>query len=182
MFMTAFFRIAKTRQQPKCPSTDKWIKRCVYIYTHKMEYSCCSVTKSYLTLPPVALQHSRLLCLPLSPRVCSISCTLSQWCYLTISSSATTLSFCLQSFPASGSFPMSLLFPSGGQNIGASASVLPMNIQDWFPLGLTGLISLLSKRLSRVFSSSTIWKAQFFSTQFSLWFNSHIHTWLLEKP
>ena len=89
---------------------------------------------------------------------------------------------CLQSFPASGSFPVSQLFASGGQSIGASASVLPMNIQDWFPLGLTGLISLLSKGLSSVFSSTTIWKRQFFSAQPSLWSNSHIHTWLLGKP
>ena len=91
---------------------------------------------------------------------------------------------CLQSFPASGSFQMSWLFASGGQSIGASAStsVLPMNIQNWFPLGLTGLISLLSKGLSRDFSSSTVRKHQFFGTQPSWWFNSHICTWLLEKP
>ena len=87
-------------------------------------------------------------------------------------------------FPASGSFPMSQFFSSGGQSIGvlASASVLPMNIQDWFPLGWTGWISLQSKGLSRVFSSTIFWKHQFFSAQPSLWFNSHIHTWLLEKP
>ena len=88
-----------------------------------------------------------------------------------------------QSFPASGSFPVSWLFASDSQSIGvsASASVLPVNIQGWFPLGLTGLISLLSKGLSRVFSSTTVWKHQFSSTQLSLWFNSHIPTWLLEK-
>ena len=108
--------------------------------------------------------------------------TLSQWWNQTISSSVTPFSSCLQSFPASGSFRVSLLFASGGQSIGASASVLPMNIQDRFPLGLTGLISLLSKGLSRVFSSTTVWKHQFFSAQPSLWSNSHIHTWLLEKP
>ena len=91
---------------------------------------------------------------------------------------------CLQSFPASGSLPVSQFFTSGGQSIGisASASVLPMNIQDWFPLGLTGLISLQSKGLSKVFSSTTLQKHQFFSAQMSLCFNSHIHTWLLEKP
>ena len=89
---------------------------------------------------------------------------------------------CPQSFPASRSFPMSRLFTSGGQCIGASASALPMNIQDWFPLGLTGLISLLSKGLSRVFSNTTVQKHQFFSAQPSLWSNSHICTWLLEKP
>ena len=92
-------------------------------------------------------------------------------------------SSCLQSFPAPGSFPMSHFFASGGQSSGvsASASVLPMNIQDWFPLGLTGLISLQSKGLS-VFSCTTIQKHWFFSAQLSLWSNSHIHTWLLEKP
>ena len=91
---------------------------------------------------------------------------------------------CLQSFPASGSFQMSQFFASGGQSIGvsASASVLPMNIQDWFPLGWTGWISLQSKGLSRVFSNTTVQKHQFFSTQPSLWSNSHIYTWLLEKP
>ena len=109
---------------------------------------------------------------------------LSQWCYLTISSSATLFSFGLQSFLASRSFPVSRLFKSAGQRIGvsASASVLPMNIQGWFPFGMTGLISLQSKRLSRVFSTTTVWKHQFFGAQPSLWSNSHIHTWLLENP
>ena len=93
-------------------------------------------------------------------------------------------SSCLQSFPASGSFPMSQFFSSSGQSIGTSvlASVLSMNIQEWFPFGLTGLISLQSKGLSRVFSNITVQKYQFFSAQLSLWSNSHIHTWLLEKP
>ena len=100
------------------------------------------------------------------------------------SSSVVPFSSCPQAFPASGSFPMSWLFISGGQSIGASASVsvLPMNIQGWFPLGLTGLISLLSKGLSRVFSNTTAWKHQFFGAQPSLCSNSHIRTWLLEKP
>ena len=108
------------------------------------------------------------------PGVCSDSCPLSWWCHPTISSSVIPFSFCLQSFPASGSFPMSRLFVSGGQSIGASASneVLPMNIRDWFTLGLTGLISLQSKGLSRVFSSTTIQKHQFLSTQLSLGSNS----------
>ena len=89
----------------------------------------------------------------------------------------------LQSFPASVSFPVSWLLTSGGPSIGASAlaSVLPMSIQNWSPLGFTGLISLQSKQLSRIFSNTTIWKHQFFSTQPSLWSNSHIHTWLLES-
>ena len=91
-------------------------------------------------------------------------------------------SSCHQPFPESGSFPMSQLLASGDQSIGASASLLPMNILGWFPLGLTGLISLLFKGLSRVFYSTTVWKHYFFSTQPSLWSNFHIHTWLLEKP
>ena len=115
-----------------------------------------------------------------SPGVCSNSCPLSQWCHPTISSSVVPFSSCPQSFPASGSFPVSQTFASGGQSIGASASVLPMNSQGWFPLGLTGLISLLSKGLSRVFFSTTIRKHQFFGTQPSLSSKSFC-TWLLEK-
>ena len=146
---------------------------------------CCSVPKSCLTLlRHHGLWHSRLPCPSPSPRVYSNSCPLSQWCYLTISSSATHFSFCLQSFLASGYFPMSQLFTSGGQSIGvsASASVIPMKSQGWFPLGLTGLISLQFKGPSRIFFSTTIPKHQFFSGYPSLWSNSHIHTWLLEKP
>ena len=111
-------------------------------------------------------------------------CPFSPWCYLTISSSAAAFSFCLQSFPASGSFPMSGRFISGSRSIraSASASVFPMNIQGWLPLGLTGLISLLSKGLPRVFSNTTVQKHQFFGSQPFLWSNSHIHTWPLEKP
>ena len=146
---------------------------------------CCSVAKSCLTLckQPHGLQHARFPCLSLSPGVCSNSCPLSWWCYLTISSSA-ALFFCLQSFPESKSFPVSWLFTSGSQSIRASAlaSVLPVNMQGWFPLGLTGLISLQSKGLSRVFSSATVWKHQFFGAKPPLWSNSHICTWLLEKP
>ena len=110
------------------------------------------------SLQPHGLQHARLLCLSPSPRVCSSSCPLSWWCYRAISSSVVPFSSCLQSFPASGAFPMSQSFTSGGQRIGASASasVLPVNIQDWFPLGLTDLISSKSKGLSRVFSSTTV--------------------------
>ena len=106
------------------------------------------------------LQHTRLPCPSPTPRACSNSCPLSRWCHSTISSSVIPFSSCLQSFPASGSFLMSQLCPSGGQSNGvsASASVLPMNIQDWFPLGLTGLISLQSKGLSRVFSNTTVQK------------------------
>ena len=101
-----------------------------------------------------------------------------------ISFSVVPFSFCLQCFPASWSSPRSNFFPSGGQSIGisASVSVLPMNIQDWSPSEWTGWISLQSKGLSRVFSNTTVWKDQFSSIQLSLWSNSHIHTWLLEKP
>ena len=134
------------------------------------------------SLWPHESQHARPPCPSPTPRAHSNSCPLSQWCHSTISSSVVPFSFCLQSFPASWCLPMSQFFVSGGQSIGAaaSASVLPANIQDWFPLGLTGLI-LLSKGLSRVFSN-TIQKHQFFSSQPSLWSNSHIHTWLQEKP
>ena len=119
---------------------------------------------------PHGLQYSRLPCPSLSPRVCSNSCLLSQWCHPTISSSVVPFSSCLQSFPASGSFPMSQLFASGGQSIAASASVLSMNIQSWSPWGSTGLISLLSKGLARVFSSSKVsicWHSAFFMFQLS---------------
>ena len=118
-------------------------------------------------LGPHGLQHARLPCPSLSPKVCSNSCPLSQWCHPTNSSSVSPFSSCPQSFPVSGSFPMSQFFASGGQSIGASASasVLPMSIQDWFALGLTGLI-LLSKGLSRVFSGNTIQKHQFFGAPF----------------
>ena len=111
------------------------------------------------SLWPHGLQHARLPCPSPSLGDCSNSCLLSQWCLPTISSSVIPF-YCLQSFPASGSFPVSQFFTSGGQNIGAStsASVLPMNVQDWFPLGLTGLISLQSKGLSRVFSNTTVQK------------------------
>ena len=144
---------------------------------------CSSVAQSCPTLQPHWLQHTRLPCLSLSPRGCSNSCPLNRWCHPTISSSVTLFS-CPQSFPASRTFQMSQLFISGGQSIGASvsASVLPMNIQSWFPIGWTGLISLQSQGLSRVFSSITIRKHHFFGTQPSLWSNSHICTWLLEKP
>ena len=114
----------------------------------------------------------------------SNSCPLSQWCHPTISSSIVPFSSCLQSFPASGSSLMSQLFASGGQSIGVSAAakVLPMNIEDWFPLGLAGLNFLQSRGLSKVFWNITIQKHQFFGAQLSLWSNSHIHTWPLEKP
>ena len=145
-----------------------------------VEFSCSVVSDS---LRPHGLQHTRLSCPSAIPWACSNSFPLSRWRYPIISPSVTSVSFCLQSFPASGSFPVNQFFASGGQRIGvsASASVLPMNIQDWFPLGWTGWISLLSKELWRIFSNTTVQKHQFFGTQLSLWSNSYIHTWLLEK-
>ena len=137
----------------------------------------------YDSLRPHGLQHARLPCPSPTPRAYSNSCPWSSWCHLTISSSVVPFSSCLQSFPASGSFPMSQLFTWGGQRTGvsASASVLPMNIQDWSPLGRTGWISLQSKGLSRVFSNTTIQKHQFFGAQLSLWSNSHIYYMITGK-
>ena len=142
------------------------------------------MAKSCPTLAPHGLQQARLLSPSPFPGVCPNSRPSSQWCHPTMSSFVTPFSSCLQSFSASGSIQMSQFFTSGSQSIGVSASisVLPMNIQGWFPLRLAGLISLLSKGLSRVFSSTTIQKHQFFSAQPSLWSILHIHTWLLEKP
>ena len=127
-------------------------------------------------LQPHGLQQTRTPCLSPTPKVYSNSSLLSQWCHPAISSSAIPFSPCLWSFPASGSFPMSQFFTSGGQSGGASASasVLPMNIQDWFLLGLTSLISLLCKGLSRVFFNTTVQKHQFFGTQLSLQSNSQL--------
>ena len=128
------------------------------------------------SLWPYGLQYASLLCPPMSPRVCSNSCPLNWWCYLTILSSVTLFSFCLQSFLAPGSVLVSWLFTSGSQSIGASASalVLQKKIQSWFPLGLTGLIPLLSKGPSRVFSNTTAQKHQFFIVQPSLWSDSYV--------
>ena len=124
-----------------------------------------------------ALQHTRLTCPSPTPRACSNSCPSSWWCHPTISSSVIPFS-CLQSFPASGSFPTSRHFASGDQNIGASASVLPMSIQDWFPLGLTSLFSFQSKGLSGVISNVTVQKHQFFGVQPSLWSKKEKNTFV----
>ena len=134
------------------------IHSCWLLYSHSV------MSRS---LQPHGLWHTKLPCPSLYPWVCSNSCSLSQWCHPTISSSFIPFSSCLPSFPASGSFPVSQLFSSGGQNIGgsSSASVLPMNNQGWFPLGLTCWITLLSKGLSRVFSRATFWRYQFFGVQ-----------------
>ena len=141
------------------------------------QFSQFSCSVLFNSLRPHGQQHAGLPCPSPTPRACSNSCPLSWWCHPTISSSVIPVSSCLQSFPASGSFPVSQFFKSGGPSIGASASasVLPMNIQNWFPLEWTGLI-LQSKGLPRVFSNTTVQQHQF------LWSNSHIHTLLLAKP
>ena len=136
------------------------------------------------SLRPHESQHAKPPCPSPTPGVYSNSCPPSWWCHPAISSSVIPFSSCPQSLWASRSFPMSQLFTWGGQSTGvsASASVLPMNIQDWYPSGWTGWISLQSKGLSRVFSNTRVQKHQFFSTQLSSPSNSHIHTWPLEKP
>ena len=139
-------------------------------------FSCSVVSKS---LQPYGLSCQASPSVTISQSLLKL---MSSQCYRIISSFVALFSSCLQSFPASGSIPESQLFASGGQSTGASASVPPIKIQDCFPLWLIGLITLLSKGLSRVFSKTTIWKNQFFGVQPSLQSNSHIHTWLLEKP
>ena len=150
---------------------------CIYMFS--------SVTHLCPTLWSHRLQHTRLPCPSPVPGVYSDLCSSSQWCHPTISSPVVSFSSHLESLPASGSFPVSQFFASSGQSIGvsASASVLPVNIQEWIPdHSGSGWIALQSKGLSRVFSNPTVQKHQFFGTQLSLWSNSHIHTWLLEKP
>ena len=144
------------------------------------QFSSFSHSAVYDSLWHHGLPHTRLPCLSPTPRACSNSCPSSQWCHPTISSSVVPFSSCLQSFPASRSFPMSHFFISSGQSIGVSAStsVLLMNVQDWFPLGLTGWFSLQSKGLSRVFSNTTVHKHQFFGAQPSLWYISYIYTYI----
>ena len=141
-----------------------------FLPSSSVQFSRSDVSDS---LWPQGLQHARPPCPSPIPGVYSHSCSSSWWCYSAISSSVILFSSCLQSFPTSGSLPVSQLF--------ASTSVLPMNTQDWSPLGWTGWISLQSKGFSRVFNT-TVQKHQFFGTQLSLWSNSHVHTWLLEKP
>ena len=136
------------------------------------------------SLWPHELQHARPPCPSPTPGIHSNSHPLSRWCHPAVSSSVVPFSSCPQSLPASGSFPMSQLFTSGGQSIGVSAlaSVLPMNTQNWSHLEWTSWISLQSKGLSRVFSNNSVQKHQFFCAQLSSQYNSHIHTWPLEKP
>ena len=160
-----------------CPPDFGWWPSCLIYFSFRLlwnwrgldpvQFSRSAMSDS---LWPHGLQLSRLPCPSPTPRACSNSCPSNRWYHPTISSSAIPFSSCLQSFPPSGSFPMSQLFTSGGQSIGvsSSASVLPMNIQGWFPLGLTGWISLQSKGLSIVFSNTRVQKHQFFGTQLSL--------------
>ena len=152
-----------------------------FIYFSSVQFSHSVVSDS---LWSYELQHARSPCPSPTPGVYPNSCPLSQWCHPTISSSVIPFSYHLQSFLASGYFQMSQLFASGGQSnwVSASTSVLPMNTQDWSPLGWTGWISVQSKGLSRVFSNTTVQKHQFFRVQLSSQSNSHIHTWPLEKP
>ena len=149
-------------------------------FFNSVQFSCSVMSDS---LRPHEPQHTRPPCPSPTPGVHPNPCPLSWWYHPTISSSVVPFT-CPQSFPASGSFQMSQLFASGGQSIGVSVStsVLPMNTQDWFPLGWTGWISLQSKGLSRVLSNTTVQKHQFFGSQAYLWSNSHIRTWPLEKP
>ena len=151
------------------------------LYWLSVQFSHSVISDS---LQPWGLQHTRLPCPTPTPWDGPNSCLSSWWCHPTTSSSGIPFTPCLQSFPASELLPISQFFASGGQSIGvlASTSVLPVNIQDWFPLGLTDLISLLSKGLSRVFSNTTVQKHQFFGIQLFLWSNSRIHTRLLGKP
>ena len=146
----------------------------------KSQFSPVQFSRSIMSdaLQPHGLQNARLPCPSPTSRAYSNSNPLSQWCHPTISSSVITFSSCPQSFPASGSFQMSQLFTSGGQStvVSASESVLPMNIQDWFPSWWTGWISLQSKGISRVVFNTTVQKHQFFSIQPSLWSDSHTHT------
>ena len=146
-----------------------------------VQFICSVISNSLGSHEP---QHFRPPYPSPTPRVHPNPCPLSRWCHPTISSSIIPFSSCPQSFSASGSFQMSQLFTSGGQiiEVSASTSVLPINTQDWSPLGWTGWISLQSKGLSRVFSNTTVQKHQFFSTQLSSQSNSHIYAWPLEKP
>ena len=139
----------------------------IFLISNSVQFSLPIVAKS---MQPHGLQHARLPCPSPTPRACSNLCPLNQWCHPTISPSIVPFSSCPQSLPASGSFPMTRFFTSGGQSTGVSnsASALPVNIQDWLPLGWTGWISLQSKGLSRDFSNTTVEKHQFFSAQLSL--------------
>ena len=183
LWITSWFMHCRHWVPALCQVGTQWIKSVGSASHQELSSDSYSVAPSCLTSQPSGLQHARLPCPLLSPRVCSNSGPLRKWCDAAISSSATLFFTCPPSFPASGSFPVCWLVTSGGQSIGvsASASVLPMNIQGWFPLGLIGLISLQSKGLSRVFSSTTVQKHQLFSAEPFVRSNSHVCTCLLEK-
>ena len=161
------------------------VKWSYWVLAYSKSFSSIQFSHSVVSdsLRPHELQHARPPCPSQTPGVYSNSCPSSRWCHPAISSSVVPFSSCPQSLPASGSFPTSQLFAWCGQSIGVSApaSVLPMNTQDWFSLEWTGWISLQSKRLSRVFSNTTVQKHQVFCAQLSSQSNSHIHTWPLEK-
>ena len=176
-----FYSSIKTRLKPSIPGSRPWPISGYLRWFSSVQFSRSVVSDS---LRPHESQHSRPPCPSQTPGVYSNSCPSSRWSHPAISSSVVPFSSWPQSLPASGSFPMSQLFAWSGQSTGVStsASVLPMNTQDWFPLGWTGWISLQSKGLSRVFSNTTVQKHQFFGTQLSSQSNSHTHTWPLEKP
>ena len=182
LFCTCFFSFAISFSEFWL--VDQFLLACFSVIIWKLytyQFSCSVVSDS---LWPHELQHIGPPCTSPIARVNPNSCLLSRWCRPTISSSVDPFSSCPQSFPTSGSFLMSQLFAWGGQSIGVSAStsVLPMNTQDWSPLGWIGWISFQSKGLSRVFSNTIVQKHLFFDTQLSLKSISHIHTWPLEKP
>ena len=164
-------KLCRPKNEGNIPICEKWMELASILLNEIKHFSSVQFSRSvvYDSSWPHGLQHTRLPCPLPTPRACSNSCPLSWWHHPMSSSSNIAFSFYLQSFPASGSFPVSQFFTSGGQSIGVSisASVLPMNIQDWCPLRSTGLISLLSKGLSRVFSSITVQKHQFFGAQVS---------------
>ena len=179
--MNSWQFLARAGVCPPSPWNPVSLMTCFHGH-NSVQFSHSVMTNS---LWPHGLQHARPLCPSPIPGVYPNSCPLSdEWCHPTMSSSVIPFSTCPQSFTASGSFQMTQLFGSGGQSIGVSAStsVLPMNTQDLSPLGWTGWISLQSKGLSKVFSNTIVQKYQLFCTQLSLWSNSHIHTWPLEKP
>ena len=195
--MLQYWRRIKIRLQ--CAERERWkqntIMRIVHPipiiyggYSNLINSGYCSVQFSHSvvfdSLRPHESQHARRLCPSPTPRVYENSRPSSQWCHPAISSSNVAFSSCPQSLPASESFPMSQLFAWGGQSIGVSAliSVLPKNTQDWFSLGWTGWISLQFKGLSRVFSSTTVQRHQFFGAPPSLRFSSHNSTWPWGSP
>ena len=176
----------KTSSHISPPESALFNVNCIWRWGYTMTFSSVQISHSVMSnsLWLHEPQHARPLCPSPTPGVYPNSRPLSRWYRTTISSSVIPFSSHLQSFPTSGSFQMSQLFASGGQNTGVSAStsVLPMNTQDWSPLGWTGWIFLESKGLSRVFFNTTVQKHQFFGTQLSSQSNSHIHTWPQEKP